>query len=828
MELMGDLEGLKRGEMQLIDVGTLKQRSEAEPLLASDVRWYMVVPMIVGNELIGGLSFGGPSREFPPDMIEIAQEVAAQLAIAIAQFQLAVRARHADAQYRLIFENVPVSITITSIKGRFLSVNPAFARIFGYQSAEAALATLSSGAQSVYADPEARNEYLRLLRRDGVVTNFETQFRRADGTKSWGSMSGRLVKDMKCEASLLVTIVDDITIGKEQENSIARLNCVKEMQSGINTLIVRVRGREELFKESCQIAVREGQFKMAWIGMVDRDAMKIVPIASAGAEPEFLALIKDRFSLREDAPLGNSMTARAVREGRALVSNDIRADSRVLFANERIERGIFSMAILPLLVSGEVVAVLALYADEINFFDEEELKLLTELAGDVAFAMDNIEKQALLDHLAYYDALTGLPNRSLFHDRVSHSLHARGAEPRLIAVVLLDLERFGRVNESHGRHAGDGLLRDIGARLQQANETAARIEVDMYGLVLRGARTVAEGNRALEAIVAACFTELFVSGGEELRIACRVGVAIYPNDGADADALLRNAEAAMRRSKGAEDRIVFYAPEMNARVAEALAIENKLRRAIERREFVLHYQPKIGLATGRITGLEALMRWQDPEKGLVPPGRFIPVLEETGMIVEVGRWAVEQTFADLQAWKAKGLQAPRVAVNVSAIQLQRKDFVDGMIEEIKRGGNSPEWLELEITESLVMRNVEDSTRKLSILRGMGVTVAIDDFGTGYSSLSYLGRLPVDSLKIDRSFVSGMMAGGEAATIVSTIIALAHGLKLKVVAEGVETREQSDILHKLGCDQAQGFLYSRPVPASEIEALLRAGGALPAR
>jgi EAL domain-containing protein (putative c-di-GMP-specific phosphodiesterase class I) len=342
----------------------------------------------------------------------------------------------------------------------------------------------------------------------------------------------------------------------------------------------------------------------------------------------------------------------------------------------------------------------------------------------------------------------------------------------------------------------------------------------MFALVLRGARTAAEVNRTLDAIVAACFAEPFRVGSEQLRIVCHAGVALFPGDGIDADGLLRNAEAALRRSKRSGDRIVFYAPEMNARVAEALAIETSLRRAIDQREFVLHYQPKIDLASVRITGVEALIRWRDPDKGLIPPAHFMPVLEETGMIVEVGRWVVEQAFIDLRTWAAHGISVPRVAVNVSAIQLQGKNFVDGVIEEIRRGGDLPEWLELEITESVVMGNVEDNIRKLSILRGMGVTVAIDDFGTGYSSLSYLSKLPLDSLKIDRSFVSRMTGSAEAVSIVSTIITLGHALNLKVIAEGVETEEQSQSLTRLGCDEAQGFLFAKPLPGESIEALLR--------
>jgi diguanylate cyclase (GGDEF)-like protein len=586
--------------------------------------------------------------------------------------------------------------------------------------------------------------------------------------------------------------------------------------SGINTLIVRVRDREELFNEACRIAVAEGGFSMAWIGIVDMTTMKISVVAAAGGDAEILSAIKERHALEGSVIPGNTLSAQAIREKHAVVTNDLLGDFRITFRDKHVKAGNRSMAILPLIVADQGVGVIALYAGETGIFDGAELKLLTELAGDIAFALDHIEKQEQLEYLAYYDALTGLANRGLFHNRLAQSLHVRSGEQPLIATVLLDLERFRRVNETMGRRAGDELLRDIGARLLRANDTAARIGGDMFGLILRGARTVAEVNRALEAIVVACFTEPFAHGDEELRVACRAGVAVYPGDGADADALLRNAEAALRRSKRSSDRIVFYSREMNARVAEALAIETRLRRAIERGEFVLHYQPKISLATGRITGMEALIRWQDSVRGLVPPVQFIPVLEETGMIVEVGRWVVEQAFADRRAWLGRGLDVPRVAVNVSAIQLQRTDFVDNMVAEIRRGG-SPECLELEITESMVMGNVEDSIRKLSILRGLGVTVAIDDFGTGYSSLSYLGKLPLDALKIDRSFVSGMASSAEAESIVSTIVALAHSLKLKVVAEGVETEEQSGMLKLLGCDEAQGYLFSKPVPAEILEA-----------
>jgi diguanylate cyclase (GGDEF)-like protein len=611
---------------------------------------------------------------------------------------------------------------------------------------------------------------------------------------------------------------------ESSSRDLRRANRTLQMLSGINMLIVRVRDREELYKDACRIAVEKGGFRMSMICILDRITMKIVPVASAGKDEMLLSTIKAILSSKEGAP--TTMVATAIAQKVALVSNDSGSDQRVLFVQKYIESSVRSMAVIPLMVAGEAIGVFALYSNEVGFFHQEEMRLLKELAGDIAHAIDHIEKQEQLDYLAYYDETTGLANRTLFHNRLSQNLRARGGEQPLIATVLVDLARFRRVNDTLGRSPGDELLRSVGLRLLASNDSAARMGADMFAFVLRGARTAAEVNRAVDAIVAECFAEPFSVGSERLRIVCHVGVALFPGDGVDADGLLRNAEAALRRSKRSSDRIVFYAPEMNARVAEALSIETNLRRAIDQREFVLLYQPKINLASGHITGLEALIRWQDPEKGLIPPANFIPVLEETGMIVEAGRWVVEQAFVDLRAWAAQGVSVPRVAVNVSAIQLQGKDFVDGMIDEIRRGGDFPEWLELEITESVVMGNVEDNIRKLSILRGMGVTVAIDDFGTGYSSLNYLSKLPLDSLKIDRSFVSRMTNSAEAVSIVSTIIALAHGLKLKVIAEGVETVEQSQSLALLGCDEAQGYLFAKPLPGESIEVLLRSGGRPP--
>lgn len=810
---LGDIEQLRLGREQIVEVDSSFPQAQREALWASGVRWFVVVPMRVRDRLIGSLNFGGPFRNFSAEQIEMAGEIAAQLAIAVHQAQLDRQAREADSRYRLVFENVPVGITMTDADGRVVAGNAVAARMLGCETVGEAVRFLEDDPGRVFADPDARAEYLRLLREQGTIRNFEVELLRRDGGRFWVSMQGRLVPSGDGKRAQAVTIIDDITLRKAQERRIARLSRVKEMQSEIGSAMVRVRNRQWLLGEVCRIAVEKGGLRAAWVGWHDAEQRTIDPVASAGHLEGFLEGI--RHSTDEATPDPPGVTVDVLRSGTSIVSNDLRGAARIRFREEALARGYRAAMHLPLNVAGRTEGVLVLLAAEAGFFDDDEKQLLDELAADVSFALESLQKSAQLDYLAYYDPVTGLPNRRLFTDRLARSLHARGGEKRLIAVALLDLERFRRVNETLGRSAGDALLREAGARLQRLNETVARVGPDVYGLVARGALRVDEISRSIEAKLTAAFAEPIRVGSEDLRLSCRAGVAIHPDDGADPDALLRNAEVALRRGKRLGERVTFYAPEMNARVAEALAIENRLRRAAEARQFVLHYQPKISLQDGALTGVEALIRWLDPKAGLVPPGKFIPVLEETGMIVEVGRWAVEQAFADLNAWQAAEVKVPRVAVNVSAIQLQRRDFIDGLIEEIRKGGDNPDRLELEITESLVMRSVEDSIRKLSILRGMGVTVAIDDFGTGYSSLSYLSRLPVDSLKIDRSFVAGAATDRESTAIVSTILAMARGLKLKVVAEGVETQEQANLLRLLKCDEAQGYYYSRPVPVDEL-------------
>jgi diguanylate cyclase (GGDEF)-like protein len=477
------------------------------------------------------------------------------------------------------------------------------------------------------------------------------------------------------------------------------------------------------------------------------------------------------------------------------------------------------MAVLPLIVADEAAGVLALYAGESEFFHEAEMKLLADLANDIAFAIDHLEKQARLDYLAYYDVLTGLANRSLFLERVAQHMRSAVTGGHKLALFLIDLERFKNINDSLGRPAGDALLRQVAEWLTRTAGDAsllARVDADHFAAVLPEIKKDGEVARFLDKTVEAFLEHPFHLNDAVFRIAAKVGIALFPDDGTDADTLFRNAEAALKKAKASGERYLFHTQKMTEAVAGKLTLENQLRQALDNEEFVLHYQPKVNLVSGKMTSAEALIRWNDPRTGLVPPGRFIPILEETGLIYEVGRWALRKAIEDYLRWRASGLPSLRIAVNVSPLQLRNRGFVDEIGHVIGIDEHAPAGLELEITESLIMEDVKHNIASLQAIRAMDITIAIDDFGTGFSSLSYLARLPVDTLKIDRSFVIEMTADPEGLALVSTIINLAHSLKLKVVAEGVETEEQSRLLRLLSCDEMQGFLFSKPVPAEIFE------------
>ena len=617
----------------------------------------------------------------------------------------------------------------------------------------------------------------------------------------------------------LSTIARNISERKSQELRIARLTRLYAVLSGVNSAIVRITDEAELYSEICRITTEKGGFKAAYVGTLNQDSNDITIVASAG-----LTLEGKQFQPPPETSDDAGSLARAIKERTVTWDNDLAARPEAGFQrNDFLAIGARAAASLPFVLNDAVRAVMLVYADTPGTFGDDEVKLLRELAGDVSFALDHMAKTRQMDYLATHDQLTGLTNRTLFMDRLAQAAASAQAKGEMLAVVLTDMERFKHVNDTFGRQAGDALLRQVADRIGKVTDhraSLARVGADVFAVIYSIVAPATGASKIVRQPLEAVGADAFSIDGEVLHLAARAGVALFPADGANAEALYQNAEAALKRAKAQHEQVVFYTPDLNAKVAEQFAMESKLRHALERNEFILHYQPKVELATGRIVGLEALIRWQDPDTGLVPPMQFIPLLEETGLILEVGRWAMQEAVRTAAALRAKGLPPVRIAVNVSPIQLRQKDFVRSVEEAIAVAGDGPHGLDIEITESVIMHDIEANVRKLNEVRNMDVELGIDDFGTGYSSLAYIGRLPVGVIKIDRAFIRNLKDDVDSMSIVQTIISLTHSLQRKVVAEGVETEEQAQLLRLLRCDQYQGFLFSKPVPATQIEELLR--------
>ncbi|MGE5651097.1 MAG: EAL domain-containing protein [Bacillota bacterium] len=426
--------------------------------------------------------------------------------------------------------------------------------------------------------------------------------------------------------------------------------------------------------------------------------------------------------------------------------------------------------------------------------------------------------EAQIRHQATHDALTGLPNRNLLHDRLQQAMANARRNNQIAAVAFIDLDQFKFINDSLGHQVGDELLKVIGARLRasmRASDTVARQGGDEFVLVLdnhRSCEAVSDIVRRVIALVA----EPWSARGLELQVTCSVGVSVFPADGSDAETLLRNADSAMYKAKElGRNTFRYFSAEMNRHATQRLELLNSLRHALANDEFVLQYQPKVQLATARVIGAEALIRWHSAARGVVSPGNFIPLAEESGLIIAIGEWVLRTACAQNVAWQRAGHPPLPIAVNLSPRQLARDDIVDVVADALQSAGLEPRWLELEITENDVMRDVDKSLATLIRLKQLGVKISIDDFGTGYSSLNYLKRFPVDTLKIDRSFVSDIAADADDAAIVKAVISLAHILNLNVVAEGVETDGQRRFLVENGCDEVQGYYFGRPMPAPEF-------------
>ena len=808
------------------------------------LRYHASVPLWRGDQTVGVMNLVGPEKGlFTETELKVLYGVGNQVAVALERARLhehleqlvqertaaltveiAERKRVQEEQARLVAILEATSDFVASgyPDGHVFYMNAAGLRMLGFGPGQDISVLRVGEGHSEWAAKLVHDEAIPHAIEHGTWSG-ETSLLRRDGREIPVSQVIIVHKGKTGAVEYLSTIMRDLSQRKEAEARVVRLNRVYSVLSGINTAIVRIHDRDDLFEEACRIAVEHGKFQLAWIGLLDPVTLDITLVAKAGHCDGYLDQIK--LTAKKNVDGGRQMTAEAIDRQEPVVCNDIATDERMApWRTAALARNYRSMTVFPLVVQGNSRGVFALYATEPGFFDEQEMKLLIEMAGDVSFALDHIEKEEKLNYLAYFDAVTGLPNRELFHDRLEQRVSAAHSEGKTFSVIILDVERLRVINETLGRQAGDGVLRAIGQRLRGAldeTDIVASVGGDAFAIATLRWSDESDAAHFIEELQPKVLGQPFTVGDHELRVSAKAGIALYPADGNNADTLIRNAEAALQDAKKTGNQYQFYAPQMNARVAEKLTLENKLRRALEHEQFVLHYQPKIALATGQMSGLEALIRWNDPETGLVPPDKFIPILEETGMIFEVGKWVIRKAISDFNRWREDGLKPPRIAVNVSPLQLRRREFNADLQKAIEEGGGTGDCLELEITESLIMENIEENIPKLRAVRELGTTIAIDDFGTGYSSLSYIAKLPINALKIDRSFIVEMPNSPDAMSIVHSIMSLAHSLRLRVIAEGVDSEEQVKLLRLLRCDEMQGYLHSKPLsPDQTAQYLLR--------
>ena len=601
---------------------------------------------------------------------------------------------------------------------------------------------------------------------------------------------------------------------EEVDTLIARLletsHRLEELTAGQIDSVADLTGRTTLLPHAqADLRRREAQTEGRYRGLLEAAPDAMVVVDQAGSIVLVNVRAEKQFGYARDELLGQPVT-NIIPDGFAerLIADDLRSTEDALAQ-----------------VIGTGIELVARRRDGSEFPIEIMLSPLASPEGVLVTAAirDITVRRAFelqVTHTAHHDFLTGLPNRMLLSDRISQAIALAPRHDQRVAVLFLDLDGFKHINDSLGHAVGDRLLQSVAKRLLdtvRVSDTVSRQGGDEFVVLLSEAAEWVDVATVAKRMIAS-IGEIHSVAGHELHITTSIGISVFPDDGADAETLIKNADTAMYQAKeNGRNGIQFFRREMNVRAVERQSIEHNLRLALEREEFVVHYQPKIDLASGAVSGAEALVRWNHPERGLVSPAQFIPIAEQSGLIVPIGRWVLREACRQMRAWRDAGLPLVNMAVNISAVDLRDDEFLDHVLSVLEETGVDPRQLELELTETVLMKHIDATAAILQALRERGVRVSLDDFGTGYSSLSYLHRFPMDSLKIDRSFVNQISVDSGGAPIVAAIISMARSLKLRVIAEGVETAAQLAFLQGLACDEAQGFYFSRAVEPAQFVA-----------
>ena len=713
----------------------------------------------------------------------------------------------------LLLSTVGDAVIATDTDGKINYWNAYAEQLYGWSAAEA----VGANVLEITRAGESRIEDLAAMRQVAIgrVWRGETLARRRNGETFPAQLTLAPIPDAGGLLTGLIGVSRDISDLKGAEKEIRDNARQQSVIAAFGQRALASTGLDEVL-ERAALAVGEGlDVGFCKILQLTPDGQALVAKAGLGWEEGWL----DRHVVQAGSGTQNRYVLDA---GEAVVVDDFPSEARFVPAEFVALHGLRSGVNVAIGGGGGLFGVLSAYSRDAGRFLPGSVDFLQSIANILATAIDRRAAEEKVAYLAQFDSLTGLPNRNLLRDRLAHTMAQAARQHWCVGVLFIDLDGFKDVNDTFGHGSGDELLMRVAQRLADCisdGDTVGRQGGDEFAIVLSNMAKADDANVVAQHVLKA-LARPFDIGGNEVRVTASLGISIYPGDGDTPELLLKNADTAMYRAKEqGRNGCQFFTEELNTRVTVRMALEQDLRRAIERREFTLFYQPELSLDSGRIIGVEALIRWQHPVRGLLAPAEFIAVAEETGLILPIGQWVVETACAQAAEWHRRGHRDLFVAVNVSPLEIRRGDVAEQIRGALARSGLDPRCLEIELTETIGMDGAESFIHTLDALKAIGVTIAIDDFGTGYSTLGYLKRFPIDKLKIDRMFIRDVVTEIDDAAIVQAIIAMAHHLKLKVTAEGVETDEQAGFLHRSHCDSAQGYLFGRPMDAAHLGALL---------
>ncbi|MEP0871652.1 EAL domain-containing protein [Trichocoleus desertorum AS-A10] len=734
--------------------------------------------------------------------------------------------RQAEAKYRSIFENAVEGIFQTTTNGQYLTANPMLAKIYGYDSSEELMVTLTDIQHQLYVDPSSRAEFMQRIQTQEAVWGFESQIYRKDGTIIWISENARTIRDDQGQLIGYEGTVENISARKQAE---AELHKRESLLQGVAEATQHL-----LTNPNCDAAIAAALATLGTAAGVDRvyiyenhphpiTAEVAMSMRFEWTHEAIAPTIHQSYWQNQpyrESGLGRWYEALSTGQSISGITRDFPLVEQNLLERDQI----LAILMVPILIDQHFWGYIGF--DDCTTercWSKSEESILIAMAASIGGALKREQAAATIRYQAFHDLLTGLPNRICFNNWLLPSLTQARCSDKNVAVMFLDLDRFKAINDTLGHAVGDQLLQLSAQRIASClreEDIVARWGGDEFTLLLPDLSCPEDASRIARRVLEA-LRPAFTLEGHELYITSSIGIALYPQDGEDVPTLLRNADAALYQAKAqGRNNYQFYTAALNAQASARLELESNLHHALERGEFVVYYQPQINLTNQQITCMEALVRWQHPELGLLDPKAFIPLAEENGLIVAIGEWVLRTACQQAKQWHQAGFMRSRVSVNLSARQFQQPELVGIVARTLAETELGPEFLELEITETTVMQNADSTCEVLHDLNKMGVSLAMDDFGAGYSSLGYLKKFPLHTLKIDQSFIRDLSLSPQDAAIVSAVIALGQGLNLNVIAEGVETQAQLERLRSLQCQTIQGYLLSAPLAVSEATVFLR--------